>query len=84
MGGAAVCPHTTSFHPPTPHPPSYPAPPPHPTPPTPLEQVLLSLKRAHLIRKIGRANIHINVADAVARATSLAQQQEKEKNVEGV
>lgn len=31
----------------------------------PAKNVLVQLKRAHLVRKIGRANIHINVADAV-------------------
>lgn len=31
----------------------------------PAKNVLVQLKRALLIRKIGRANIHINVSDAV-------------------
>ena len=50
----------------------------------PAKQVLLALKRAHLTRKIGRANIHIAVADAVARASQLAAQAEKEATVAGV
>ena len=42
-------------------------------------QVLLSLKRSHLDRKIGRANIHVNAADAVKQALVLAESQRSEE-----
>ncbi|KAI7843851.1 hypothetical protein COHA_002402 [Chlorella ohadii] len=50
----------------------------------PAKNVLVQLKRAHLVRKIGRANIHINVADAVNQATSLAATQRKLETVDNV
>ena len=37
----------------------------------PAKGVLMQLKRAHRVRKIGRANIHINVADAVNQVGSM-------------
>ncbi|PRW56212.1 sulfate transporter [Chlorella sorokiniana] len=50
----------------------------------PAKNVLVQLKRAALVRKIGRANIHINVADAVNQATSLAATQRKLETVDNV
>ncbi|EFN58438.1 hypothetical protein CHLNCDRAFT_19800, partial [Chlorella variabilis] len=47
-------------------------------------QVLLALKRASLDRKIGRQNIHVNMADAVAHAAALAQAHNKTEPVEAV
>jgi sulfate transporter 4 len=39
----------------------------------PSQQVLVALKRARLDRKIGRSNIHVNMADAVGQAAFLVQ-----------
>ena len=47
-------------------------------------QALLALKRAHLDRKIGRGNIHVNMADAVAHASNLVATQRRLEAVEGV
>ncbi|KAL4859014.1 Proton/sulfate cotransporter 2 [Chlorella vulgaris] len=40
-------------------------------------QVLVSLKRAHLDRKIGRSNLHVGMADAVAQAVFLVKEHQK-------
>lgn len=50
----------------------------------PSQRVLLALKRAHLDRKIGRANIHVHMADAVVRARSIADAKLKQETVAGV
>lgn len=50
----------------------------------PAAQVQLALKRAHLDRKIGRSNIHVNLADAVAQAASIVQDRQKEEGVDTV
>ncbi len=50
----------------------------------PSQRVLLSLKRAHLDRKIGRPNIHVHMADAVVRARAVADSKLKQETVEGV
>ncbi|KAL4457420.1 hypothetical protein ABPG75_012285 [Micractinium tetrahymenae] len=50
----------------------------------PSQRVLLSLKRAHLDRKIGRANINVHMADAVVRARAIADAKLKQETVAGV
>jgi hypothetical protein len=56
----------------------------HHCPPRLPSQILLALKRANLDRKIGRSNVHVNLADAVAQATLLVQERQKTEGIDTV